>query len=58
MNVEGNADVIRLFLSQHLFECLDKSEDGRGVIAFAVDEWAIDESIVGTVDQGVCVKQK
>ena len=56
--VEGHADVGGILLLEHLFEGVDKAQDGRSVLPLRVDSRVLDERIVGAVDERVCVEQE
>ena len=56
--VEGHTQVGGLLLVENLLQRVAEPQDGRGVDALGVDGGPADEGIVGTEDDGVCVKEE
>ena len=54
--VEGNADMARIFLFQHVFQRIYEAHDGRCIKTFRIDTGILDKSIIGTVYQCVCIQ--
>ena len=55
--VEGNADVVGVFIVEQHLEGVDETVDGRCVLAFGVDSRRADQGIVGTVYECVSVEK-
>ena len=55
--VEGNADEVGLFFAKNLFERIDKTIDGRGVLFARIDARRIDERIIGAINERIGIEQ-
>ena len=56
MRVEGNTQMRRFALANHLFKRVDKTENGRRVFALRVDSRVLYEGVISTINQCVSIK--
>ena len=56
--VEGNTQIVRLFLSQNLVQNIAETQDSRGVLSLGVAAGVVDQGIVRAIYQRVGIDEK
>ena len=55
--VEGNTQMGRLLFLNHFFQSIRKAKDGRCVLSARVDAGVLDERIIGSVNERICIQK-
>ena len=58
MGIECHANVCWAHVAEHVFERVYKAQDGTCVLTLGVVSWIFDESIVGSVDESICIQKE
>ena len=58
MWVKGHTKVCGAHVAQHILQGVHKAQDGTCVLALGVVSWIFDESIVGSVDESICIQKE
>lgn len=56
LGVEGNTDMSRRLVFYDVQKRIEETEDGGGVAAFAVKDWAADEGKMGAINEGHAIE--
>ena len=56
VRVKGHTDMSGLLFGEHLFQGVEETEDGRDILALAVDARVLDKAVVGSIDERVSVE--